>query len=176
MSQDEIVNLKNEVWKDVVGYEGLYLISNMGRIISTGKKRLYAKSRKHKRKLLHPFYDKLGYARLMLCGEDGSKKRWYVHKLVALAFLENPNNYTDVNHIDEDKTNNCAKNLKWISHRDNCNYGNRNKNIRKKVKTSIINKQKIINIDTGEIFNDIHEFGRKIGMNLSNYHEYRKSQ
>ncbi|MDU3595608.1 MAG: hypothetical protein E7F68_10925 [Clostridium butyricum] len=55
-------------------------------------------------------------------------------------------------------------------HKDNCNYGNRNTIISNKIKTSVINKQKIIKIDTGEIFNGAHELGRKIGVNLSNYY------
>ncbi|MDB2151186.1 NUMOD4 domain-containing protein [Clostridium butyricum] len=52
MFKYEIVNLQNEVWRNVIGYEGFYLISNMGRVISTGKKRNYEKSREHRRRLL----------------------------------------------------------------------------------------------------------------------------
>lgn len=95
-----------EIWKDISGYEGLYQVSNFGNVKSlnwrrTGKpKNLYLKA--HNR----------GYLQVELA-KNGVKKSFMVHRLVAEAFIKNPNGFPVINHKDEDKTNNCVNNLEW---------------------------------------------------------------
>lgn len=104
-----------EVWKDCKHYEGLYQVSSEGRFWSV---RL--------QKYIKPFVKDNGYLAIGLINKYGKRVKEYVHRIVALTFIPNPNNYPDVNHIDEVKSNNRVDNLEWISHKDNCNYGNRN--------------------------------------------------
>ena len=101
-----------EVWKDVDGFEGHYQVSDYGRVRSIKKKIL----------VLKDDYQHNGYKRVYLW-KDGRKHNKLVHRLVAISFLPNPNNYSDVNHIDEDKTNNHVANLQWCTHLYNMNFG-----------------------------------------------------
>ena len=106
-----------ETWKSISGYEGLYEVSDLGRV----KSLKYGKER-----ILKPGGDTHGYLQVILC-KDGHVKKFKVHRLVAEAFIQNPNNLDTVNHKDEVKTNNVASNLEWMSQKDNINYGTRNK-------------------------------------------------
>lgn len=135
-----------EIWKDIKGYEGLYQVSNMGRIKSLGNN----KTRKEKILSLKPSND--GYIRVYLC-KNGKQKPFSVHRLVAQAFLPNPDNLPEVNHIDENKENNHVKNLEWCDRKYNMNYGSRNEraSISRKGKKHKRKKQ-ILCIETGEIF------------------------
>ena len=108
------------IWKDIPNYNGLYQISNNAQV-----KRLKSyDKRKHLRneRILkqHPNSD--GY---MVVGlhKDGIETKFLVHRLVAQVFLNNPNNYKEVNHKDENPKNNCISNLEWCNHRYNTNYG-----------------------------------------------------
>lgn len=101
-----------EVWKDVEGFEGHYQVSNHGRVRSIKKEIL----------VLKEDYPHNGYKRVYLW-KDGRKHNKLVHRLVAIVFLQNPNSYSDVNHIDEDKTNNRVNNLQWCTHLYNMNFG-----------------------------------------------------
>lgn len=101
-----------EEWLPIEGYEN-YQVSNLGRV----------KSLKYgKEKILSQCRLKNGYLYVVLC-KNGKMKGFRVHRLVAMAFLENPNNYTCINHKDEDKTNNCVDNLEWCTQKYNSNYG-----------------------------------------------------
>lgn len=112
----------SEVWKDVAGYEGLYQVSNRGNVYSVERKNL--RGRKCGGRTLKTSRDKIGYLRVNLY-KDGRRKNVTVHRLVANAFLPNPNNYPEINHRDEDKTNNCVENLEWCTRKYNVNYGTR---------------------------------------------------
>lgn len=101
-----------ECWKAVVGHEGLYEVSDLGRVRRGGR-------------IIKPLARRHGYLAVFLYDGHGNAKQESVHRIVAKAFIPNPNNYEEVNHIDEDKTNNEAKNLEWCSHKQNSNYGTR---------------------------------------------------
>lgn len=115
--------MKEEIWKDVVGYEGLYQVSNLGRVKSLGFDKW------HKGKILKPSYDSKGNYLFIGLHADGKVTQRNVHRLVAEAFIPNPNNLPCVNHIDEIKTNNRADNLEWCTIEYNSNYGNAKKNM-----------------------------------------------
>lgn len=104
-----------EVWRPI---DDRYSVSNLGRIKSN-----YA----NKERILKPFKDARGYLKVDIRHGE-YRKSMMVHRLVALAFIENlyPENLKEVNHKDEDKTNNCVDNLEWCNTQYNCNYGTRN--------------------------------------------------
>lgn len=114
--------MDREEWKDIKGYEGIYQISNMGRVksLSNGKYKK-EKIRKYRK-------DKDGYLQLNL-HKNNVMTTFKVHRLVAEAFIPNPHNLPQVNHKDEDKTNNRVDNLEWCTVEYNNNYGTRNKRI-----------------------------------------------
>jgi hypothetical protein len=95
--------------KIMTGYQK-YIITNDGRVYNS-----------QRNKYLVPAKNENGYMYLGLCGEE-TRKSFSVHRLVALLFIENPNNYLEVNHIDFDKTNNNVDNLEWISRSDNMKH------------------------------------------------------
>lgn len=103
----------NEMWRDIKGYEGLYQVSNLGRV-----KSLYDGGESIRRIGRKPE----GYLDVDLY-KCGMGKTHYVHRLVAEAFIPNPYELPQVNHIDEDKTNNCVWNLEWCDRKYNMNYG-----------------------------------------------------
>lgn len=106
-----------EQWKSIAGYEGLYEVSNLGRVRSL---------KFGKTKILKPGRVGGGYLIVKLL-KDCIRKNMKVHRLVAEAFIPNPNKLKTVNHKDEDKTNNNVNNLEWMTLADNLNYGTRNK-------------------------------------------------
>lgn len=114
-----------EVWKDIKGYEGLYQVSNQGRIWNVKTQRI-----------LKPINAGNGYYRVHLTAKNGKRKCELIHRLVALVFLPNPNNYPVVNHKDENPANNALDNLEWCSQRYNVNYGARNQKCAETLKKS----------------------------------------
>ena len=108
-----------EIWKEIYGFDGDYMVSNLGNVESLK----YGKER-----LLKPRTSRKGYLSVAL-HKGKIREEWKVHRLVATYFVPNPNNYTDINHIDENKQNNCVDNLEWCDKTYNNNYGHRNKNI-----------------------------------------------
>lgn len=104
-----------EVYKQIIGYEGLYEVSNLGNVKSlnylhTGQE-----------KLLSPGIYTNGYLYVVL-SKNGEVKQYLIHRLVAQAFLPNPNNYPQVNHKDENKLNNNVENLEWCTAQYNNEY------------------------------------------------------
>lgn len=99
-----------EKWTEIPNYENKYWVSTFGRL-------------KNKEKIMKPMVATNGY--LIAClWKNNKQKKFVIHRLVAKAFIPNPNNYTEINHIDEDKTNNNINNLEWCNHKYNMNYGN----------------------------------------------------
>lgn len=116
-----------EEWRDIKGYEGLYQVSNTGKLRSLN----YRKTGREK--LLKPQTDKNGYLFVGI-RKNGKRKFKKIHRLVAETFIPNPNNYPCVNHKSEIKTQNNVENLEWCDHKYNTNYGTRN--IRSKISQS----------------------------------------
>lgn len=122
-----------EVWKDIKGFEGLYQISNKGRFKSLarpckGYGYKFAVDRIRKPTVLLN-----GYLEAQL-HKDGKTTVKMLHRLVAEAFIPNPDNLPQVNHKDEDIQNNCVENLEWCTAKYNANYGNRQKKCRESSK------------------------------------------
>lgn len=113
----------DEIWHDIEGYEGLYQISNKGRVKSLkwGKERI-----------LRPGIDTSGYYFIILYNDSVSKP-FKLHRLVAQGFIPNLYNKPQVNHLDENKLNNCVENLEWATSKENTNYGTRNERLSRKI-------------------------------------------
>ncbi len=109
-----------EKWKAIKDYEGYYEVSDQGNVRSLDRIIQYPDGHKQciKGKMLNLTLTKWGYPQVKLC-KNHYEKRKHVHDLVAEAFIFNPNNLTEVNHKDHNKTNNNVKNLEWITHKDN---------------------------------------------------------
>lgn len=108
-----------EIWKDIKGYEGRYMVSNYGNVKSLGN------NKNRKEKILKPGVASNGYLQVYL-RKDGKSKSFLVHRLVLMIFkpIENMENL-EVNHINENKTNNRLDNLEWCDRKYNMNYGTR---------------------------------------------------
>ena len=104
--------MSNEIWKDIEGYEGLYQVSNKGRV----------KSFHGKGRIMKPGTHPLGYKVVPLT-KDGETNTKQVHRLVAQAFIPNPENLPVINHKDENPSNNNVENLEWCTQKYNLNYG-----------------------------------------------------
>lgn len=115
-----------EYWKDIQEFNGIYQISNFGRIRRIYKKGII------KNKYLKTFKNKSGYVVAPITINNIQKNR-LVHRLVAEAFIPKQKGKNEINHIDENKENNCVSNLEWCTHKENSNYGTRGKRISEKV-------------------------------------------
>lgn len=107
-----------EEWRDIEGYEGLYQVSNEGRVKSLNFHRQKIE------RIIKPSTNKKGYKRVLL-QNNGKKKNYLVHRLVAKTFISNPNDYPIINHKDENPSNNFVDNLEWCNSQYNNTYNNR---------------------------------------------------
>jgi len=113
-----------ETWKDMPGFVGSYKVSDHGNVRSVDR-RITDKNGSEKYisgKALKITYFSNGYAKVSVC-KNGRKKQLILHRLIATLFIPNPQRLPEVNHKDEDKTNNRANNLEWMTHIQNINYG-----------------------------------------------------
>ena len=124
---------EKEVWKPIRNYEGLYEVSNMGRVKSL-ERTVWVNGGSYKKseRILKPQKVR-GYLGVSLC-KDAELKRYLVHRLVGQAFMENPEGFKEINHIDEDKTNNKVENLEWCNRSYNANFGTRNQRVAEKLR------------------------------------------
>ena len=109
-----------EIYKDIDGYNGVYQVSNYGNVKTNN---YYNRGETH---ILTPAIDRWGYARVTL-SKNKSKRKYSVHRLVAMAFIPNPNNLPQINHINENKQDNRVENLEWCDAMYNNNYGTKTK-------------------------------------------------
>lgn len=119
---NNVIKIKEVIWKDIKGYEGLYQVSNTGKVWSISRGQI------RKTRL-----DKDGYERLDLT-KDGKSYTRFVHRLVAEAFLDNVENKSEVNHIDCNRANNNLENLEWVTHAENMEHRSKMHQMRKEMK------------------------------------------
>ena len=132
----------DEDWKDIKGYEGLYQVSNLGRVMTVKSKRL------RKINMTHDGYCKINLS-------SNGESHWFrVHRLVAQAFIPNPEHKPEVNHIDEDKTNNNVDNLEWVTRKENANHGTLYGRLSK------INGTSIICVESGVTYDSMSQCAR----------------
>lgn len=124
-----------EIWKPIMGYEGFFEVSNLGRVRSLDRYDNLKHFRKGGLKKLSK--DKDGYLKVGLF-KDGKQKLYFVHRLVAQAFLPNPNNQPQVNHKNEKKDCNIVSNLEWCDGTYNQNYGTINNRRGKSLSVKVI--------------------------------------
>lgn len=108
-----------EIWKDIIGYDQ-YQVSNYGRVKTT------ANSATRKERILKPLKHPRGYFRVALW-KDNKSKFFFIHRLVAEYFMDNPESKPTINHIDGDKSNNHIDNLEWSTYRENMNHAVENR-------------------------------------------------
>lgn len=158
-----------EEWRPVVGYDGYYEVSNLGRVRSVGKldgAGKFRKGRIRKQKI-----SRTGYMEITL-SKDTALKTKKVHRIVAEAFIPNPQNLPFVNHKDESRTNNCVDNLEWITPWDNAHYGTAQERLKATMPQKIKNLQKpVVQSDlSGNVvskYESITEAEEKTGVNKS---------
>lgn len=138
-----------EIWKSIKGFENFYEISNVGRVRSLDRyvngNGITCDFQFIKGRILHPTKDKLGYFRVML-RKNNSHKTFLVHRLVAEAFIENPNNLPFINHKDENPSNNSVNNLEWCTAQYNLTYGTCQSRLAKSKVRKVVQYDKYMNV------------------------------
>lgn len=150
--------IKCEIWKDIPKYEGLYQVSNTGKVKSISH---YTRNstknsfRLTKGRILAQYKMPNGYMQVQL-SKNELREKYYVHRLVADVFLDNKDNLSDVNHIDGDKNNNSVNNLEWCSHKDNQVHMFKNRMTKK--------AYPVVCVETNKTYNSMLEAERDTGI------------
>lgn len=142
------ISLEGEEWKTIPGWER-YAASTYGRIAAYSSPYMQAGiPRCRKPQLLKPRYiqGNPGYWEVVLSNGNGLRKAILVHRLIALTFIPNPNNYPIVNHKDENSSNNYASNLEWCTQKYNTNYGTHNKRMAHTISKTAYQKRKVVQL------------------------------
>ena len=158
-----------EIWKDIAGYEGIYQVSNLGNVRSLDRYIINSKGSKCflKGKLMKLNKSGGGYVCINLT-KNGKVKGHFVHRLVAQAFIPNPHNLLQINHIDECITNNCVDNLEWCNSYYNTHYGTRNQRLQEKRHYHYYKR-----LEDGKIFKGMREVVEDVksrGLSDAKYH------
>jgi hypothetical protein len=165
-------NLENEIWRDAIGYEGLYLISSVGRVRSLYKEVAYRNQKSPRifpEKIITPILSRKGYATINMRNRAGSQTPVKIHRLVAIAFIPNPDNKPQVNHKNGIKTDNRVENLEWATNQENVIHS---------YKTGLQVPLKggerwqsrlVLNTQTGIFYDCIQEAADTIGRGFANY-------
>lgn len=127
--------MNNIIWKDIPGFEGKYQVSNTGLVKSLSRQRTHERILKFEE-------EQHGYLRVTL-----NKKHYLVHRLVAICFIDNPDNLPIINHKDENPKNNDMYNLEWCTYSYNSNYGTRTAKFKKAAINNIKNSKSILQLD-----------------------------
>lgn len=144
-----------EIWKDIEGYEGLYQVSNLGNVKSLNYKHT------GKERVLKTAKDKDNYLVVGLY-KEAKLKTHRVHRLVAQSFIPNSKNLPQINHKDEDKTNNCVENLEFCDRKYNCNFGTRNQRVAES------NSKRVLCVENGVVYSSTMEVQRQLGFSNGN--------
>ena len=167
-----------EIWKDIEGYEGLYQISNLGKVRSLDRfiVKKNGSIQKYKGRILLASDDMHGYDHVSL-SKGSSVKKKKIYRLVAETFIENPDKLKVVNHIDGNKSNNCVSNLEWCSSAVNNKHawetGLKKSSNKQKEKASMFiklgknKKRHIICKETGVVFDSIRKAEKEMNINHS---------
>ena len=152
-----------EIWLPIEGYENLYEVSNLGRVrrlesVVNGKA---GSKRKVPEKILKPGTHRNGYLFVTL-SKNGIRRHFLLHRLVATAFIPNPNNLPQVNHLSEDKLNNTVENLEWCTAKENNNYGTRTKRASEKL------QKPVLCVELNQIFPSLTDAARQLRLSVGN--------
>lgn len=163
-------DLEGEIWKDVVGWESYYAVSNLGRVKT--KERTYTCSNGSVRfvhqKIKQTYFDEDGYERVCLYLNNTSKLMG-VHRVVAEAFISNPDNLPQVNHKNGDKSNNRVDNLEWMTNTDNIRHSIQ-------IGTRTPGCKPVVRQEDNKVFSSIAELHREIGGSYNDIvHQLKKS-
>ena len=160
-----------EIWKTVITEDGIYedyMVSNCGNIKSLNY------NRTGKEKILSLDKDGIGYLHVTLY-KNGKRKRYIVHRLVAMAFISNIENLPYIDHINTIKTDNRVENLRWCTHKQNMNneltkmkQKERHHTDKTKNKISESHNKKVICLEIGKIFTSVNETSRQLEINATN--------
>lgn len=152
--------MEKEIWKDIPNFEGLYQVSNQGRVkslaryVNHGSRQIFVKER-----ILKTRKNKNGYLAVYPC-KNGKYKPMDIHRIVGVVFIDNPCGYGDINHKDGNKQNNFVENLEWCTRSSNIKHaydklGHRHW------------KRKVICIETGVEYESSVDAAKKLGINAS---------
>lgn len=174
--------MTDEIWRDIPGYEGLYQVSNLGLVKRSQCTKPHMRKgvtifRTYPERYKSPSTQDDGYLFVGLADTSGKLKTHLVHRLVAEAFIPNPENKLRVNHIDGNKLNNSVQNLEWATQLENVRHAHRLGLAHSDPsKAHEAAKIEIVCSDTGERFSSLSEFERRYGLYQGRVHHSLKSQ
>lgn len=176
----DLDDLPNEVWKPALGYEGLYCVSNLGRVKMLDRTVIANKStRVIKEHIIRQVETTKGYLHVDLW-INNKQTRVAVHRLVLLAFYGEPETRKECNHKNENRKDNRVENLEWLTHRENLNYGSRNEKHRASMLNHSSMSKAIVQYDLNgnfiQEFPSIREASRVLGFNMCNIKECCKGR
>lgn len=158
--------MEHEIWKPVTGFEGLYEVSNSGSVKSLRYRNVDGKTGVLKEITLPSGY------RYVNLHKDKQTRHYYIHRLVATAFIPNPDSLPEVNHRNEDPGDNSANNLEWCTSQYNKNYGNRSKKMSEAKKgrfigENAVRRSPVICEETGLVYPTMRQAAQAVGVNYT---------